>query len=597
MATRTFDFYTFLKDVTNPSLKPLQSNPRYDTIIESLAAMFSTLYERVQEIKIVNTLDINNDLTYQNHLNNNEGTISQDIILEYVSEYLNTTHFKATMAVLMRLYEYRSNNNQMNNLDKFVEKWIIPSFKFFTMNAGDLHKTKGTRRLLERLFEFYSEVGDDTKMFRELIEHDTDDVRDIRLNKFTSYRVGVDEVNLKRNYENISALDNITIHQFFELGKHKYVEASGFLFMSEKDREDWWIVDILDRFFKVDEDYYVVQRDDLIVLYSDDHVMYDDNHEFVPPRIHDREVNVEYIPQVMNVRDEQGEYHYGNFYWIEKLDNDVDTFADYTYNLKRWRNNGTSVVTQTVKENMGIGYEPLSFESNSGSYPRINSITSVDFLWLDFHDDGLDSYEFDIEDVKMVYTFTYEYEFKKPTGVGGFEYPKENMVAVTRDGYDYDHDANGFYYNILFNLNDDEKRYYQFLERVVSDQFDEELFKLVGSETVEIRTAFDVFVIEKNIKWIDDYYSFIGYWDAGNPDSSPPSNLQPSHGDYWIVSNDGTTELNGIKSWSVGDCAVWNGNFGYWEKNNEISSLVNGQKVEWAIHHNIIALGKDQFIA
>jgi len=596
MPASSFDFYTFLKDVTNQSLVPLQDNDKYDTLLSAIAATFSTLYERVQLIKINNTLDLDGDLTYQNYLNDNEGSVPQDIILEYLAIYLNTDHFKDTVAKLMRLYEYRSNGNQINNLDKFVEQWIIPSFKFFTMNAGDLHKTKGTRRLLERLFEFYSKVGDDTQMFEGLIEHETEDVRDYRFNKFTSYRVGIDEVNLKRNYENIAALDNIRIDKFMELGKHKYAKANGFLFISEKDRDDWWIVDILDDFFKIDEYYYVVQRDDVIYLYEDDVEIYDANHEFVSPQWIEREIDVEFVPQIINVRDPLNEYHYTNFYWIEKLPNDADTFADYLYNLKRWKNTGDGVELQMVKEGMGIGYEPLSFAANSSSFPRINSILSVDYLWLDFHDDDATYYEFDVEDVKMVYTFTYEYQFKKPTGLGGFEYPREKMLAVTRDGYEYDPDTNGFYYNILSKMTDENVETYQFLERVVSSQFETELFKLIASERIEVRTAFDVFFIERKIKWVDDYFEFHGYWNAGNDTWSPPSN-NPGHGHYWIVSNDGDVELNGLKNWRVGDIVVWNANFGYWEKNNDIPGFTDGQKVEWAIDHKIIALGVDQFIA
>jgi len=593
MSIKSFDFYQFLKDITNQSLAPLQDNARYDVILQGIASIFSKLYERVQEIKITNTLDITADLDYQNYLNTNDGDVKQNVILEYLSLYLNTDHFKDTVAVLMRLYEYRSNGNQINNLDQFIASWIIPSFKFFTMNAGDLHKSKGTKALLERLFEFYSEVNDDTQMFDGLIEQETEDARDRRFNLFTSYRISADEISLKKNYENISALSDIQITQYVELYKHRYVVANGFLFMSEKDRDDWWIIDILDAFYKIDENYFVVKRDDIIYLYSDDHDMYTENFEFDSPEWIERETNVEFVPQIINNRDPLGEYHYGNFYWIEKIPNDADTFADYLYNLKRWKVVGTTVELQMVRQGLGLGYEPLAFTANQSSYPRINAILSVDYLWLDFHDPEATSYEFDVEDVKMVYTFTYSYQFKKPTGLGGFEYPIEKMLAIARDGYDYDPETNGFYYNILSRLNNNNITHYQTLERVVSSLFEKELTRLIASNTIDARTAFDVFLIEQKTKWNDDYYSFEGYWNAGNETSSPPS-MSPSHGDYWIVSNDGDIELNGLKRWRVGDVVVWNANFGYWEKNNSIKTLTNGQQVDFAIDHKIIALSKYQ---
>lgn len=595
MDLKSFDFYRFLKDVTNQSLNPLQNNSKYDAILRAIANVFSTLYERVQLIKINNTLDLNNDLEYQNYLNNNSGSISQDIILEYVSEYLDTDHFKDTVAVLMRMYEYRANGNQLNNLDKFVEQWIIPSFKFFTMNAGDLHKAKGTQGLLERLFEFYSEVNDGTRMFDGLIEQETEDTRDYRLSKFTSYRVGIDEANLKRNYPNIGALNNIEITKYMELGKHRYVQANGFLFMSEKDRDDWWVVDILDALYKVDDSYYVIQRDDLILLYADDVDMYDDNYDFNAPEWITRESNVEFIPQVVNVTDINGEYHYGNFYWIEKVENNVNTFVDYTYNLKRWKNTGTEVVLQTVQTELGIGFEPLALETNSTSYPRINSILSVDYLWLDFHESSDNSYEFELEDAKMIYTFTYEYQFKKPTGTGGFEYPKHKMLAITRDGYDYNHEVNGFYYKVLMDMNDNNIEHYQLLERSVKSQLDEEIYKLIASETIDIRTVLDLFVVERKVVQVDSYFNMIGYWDADNSDLEPPS-TSPNHGDYWIVSNDGNIELNGLDNWRVNDVVVWNANFGYWEKNNDVTRFVDGENVSWAIDHSMIAVCKDLFI-
>jgi hypothetical protein len=591
---QSFDFYNFLKDITNQSIVPLQGNDRYDDLLRGIANTFDTLYKRVQEIKIENTLELNNDIEYQNNLNTNQGTVNQDIILEYLSMYLDTDHFKDTVALLMRIYEYRSNGNDWGNIDKFVEKWIVPSFKFFTMNAGDLHKWKGTSGLLERLFEFYSEVNDNTVMFDGIIEEEDEDKNDWRLNKFTSPRIGIDEVNLKRNYPNISAIDNINITKYVELNKHKYVVAGSFLFMSEKDRDDWWIIDILDNFYKLNDDYFVVLRSDDIYLYSDNVNIYNTNYEFVAPVWTERETNVEFVPQVMNNSDKFNEYHNNNFYWIEKIDNEDDTLADYYYNLKRWHMLSDGAVSlQMVKEGLGIGYEPLAFETNQSSYPRITDIVNVDYIWLDFHEDNATTYDFRIQDVKMVYTFTYDYQFEKVDGTST-TYPMERLIAVARDGYDYDHDANGFYYQIISKLEDGSNQKYSFVHRVLSSQFDQELYKLLGSETVDIRSVFDIFIVQKSDTTYDDYFTAKGYWNANNDTYSPPS-TNPSHGDYWIVSQDGNVELNGIKYWQANDIVVWNGNFGYWEKNNQIPSIKDQTLSYYKLDHTIVALGTPQF--
>lgn len=56
---------------------------------------------------------------------------------------------------------------------------------------------------------------------------------------------------------------------------------------------------------------------------------------------------------------------------------------------------------------------------------------------------------------------------------------------------------------------------------------------------------------------------YAGNWDA-NSGSAP--NLSPGAGEYYIVNNAGTTSLNGINSWAVGDWAVWNSVDSQWEK-------------------------------
>lgn len=56
---------------------------------------------------------------------------------------------------------------------------------------------------------------------------------------------------------------------------------------------------------------------------------------------------------------------------------------------------------------------------------------------------------------------------------------------------------------------------------------------------------------------------YAGNWDA-NSGSAPT--LTPGAGEYYIVNNAGTTSLNGINSWAIGDWAVWNSVDSQWEK-------------------------------
>lgn len=54
-----------------------------------------------------------------------------------------------------------------------------------------------------------------------------------------------------------------------------------------------------------------------------------------------------------------------------------------------------------------------------------------------------------------------------------------------------------------------------------------------------------------------DAVVYRGDWDASTGDF--PSS-DPSKGDYYVVATAGTTDLNGIADWEVGDWAVYNGN-------------------------------------
>ena len=111
---KDFDFLTFLQDISNQYIDELLDNPRYTDLLSGIANMFNTLYRRVQEINILNTLDITSDRDFTKYIAGNMKTVSpgvtkpyNDVLLEQVAIYLNTDHFKETVAELMRLWQLR----------------------------------------------------------------------------------------------------------------------------------------------------------------------------------------------------------------------------------------------------------------------------------------------------------------------------------------------------------------------------------------------------------------------------------------------------------------------------------------------------------
>lgn len=588
--SQTFNFYEFLKDATNQSLVFLQDNPQYDDVLRALSDMFEKLYTRVQDIKVTNSLDIDGSNDFQKYLNDNDGTVVSEFVLEYAAKYLDTDHFKDTIALLMRQFKEREVGGEIPNLDEFISDEIIPSFKFFTMNAGDLHKSKGVKSLIERIFEFYSPASSYEKMFDGVVEWDTEDKYDKRINNFSSYRVGISGEILLGNYEFPSA-NNII--KFIELSNHKLVLTSENVFISKKEREDWWIVDAADDLFKIDDDWFAIKQGTTLLFYKDDVEIYNSNYEYVTPTPEDVYENVEWTPTVINIKDSLNQYQNHNLYFVEKIANE-DTFVDFEYNLIRFHSDSIrgTYKFQEIKHGLGISYDELAY-SGRVDYPKIIQYISLDYIWIDLYDDGDDEYVFDSVDTKLVYSYVAEFQHKQPDGLGGFVYPVNKFLLVARDGYNYDPITNGFYYNIVEKLDNDIVDKYVLQERVLTSILDEELKRSTSSELSEIETVFDLFVpMEENISEYS-YYNMQGYWDVSS--GAEPTYSELNHGDYWLVDVAGDFNLNGLTNWKIDDVIVWNGNFNHWEKNNEILDLTDAVVSNYKLGHTLIALDKREF--
>jgi len=252
-----FDFYTFLKDISNDNIVPLQNNSRYDTVISAMSNEFSKIYKRYKEIKIGSVLSETADPTFQKNLDNNlkvvddTETIYTDVLLNYISQYLDTDHFKDTVSLMIKKWQEREPSG-IEDIEVFVRDNIIPYFKFFTLNSGDLHKAKGTRPLLGNLFNFYGDATANERSFDEILEYDTADDTSSRMSLFTSPRVVVNENSIRTNY---TTTDDMTITKYLETANLKIAMCGDKVFLSKKSREDWWFATTADDVLKLNENY------------------------------------------------------------------------------------------------------------------------------------------------------------------------------------------------------------------------------------------------------------------------------------------------------------------------------------------------------
>lgn len=625
---KDFNFYQFLLDISNQSIDPLQGNERYNDLVRGMENIFNKLYRRVQEIGILNTLDLNSDRDFVKYLPENEKTDAitgatqpyKDLILEQLSLYLDTDHFKDTVAMMMRLYQKRKTDGGLlgpneETLEDFIEQHIIPSFKFFTMNAGDLHKSKGTIILLERLFEFYGEVSKSDKIFDGIMEHDSEDVNGRRFRRFSSLREGVTLKSLLKNYSNIQIFQNANfqITDYVELETHKFVLADGYLFISRRDREDWHIINIVDNIYRLNKYYLVIKQYKTLTVYSDRVDIYDSTtNEFVLPEVLPsiNITNVEFVPKIINIEDKFNQYHDNNLYFIDMYIKPSGGFGCFEYNLKRirYREEFDYITTETIQLKMGITYLADMY-SPIGTYPIAEKIKSVDYLWLNFYDaDTTETFEFypnpllpeSYENVKLAYSFVIKEIIKVATAPEpeesdpNFDYPIKQFVCMTRDGYNYDHITNGFQYKVLNFIPDDLVQKYVVQERYINNIFESELNKIIGDD-VKVQTVLDFFLPTINEVRQTKTFTDQGFWDANNIDGSVPS-LTPSDGDYWTVSNAGNIELNGITIWEYGDIVSWNARHEFWEKNNDLKIFSDSKTTNYIMDHRMLVFGDKEFL-
>ena len=586
---KQFDFLTFLKNNSNESLSQIQDSPQYEDILASVADVFSKLYQRTQEIRLLNIIDDNYSNDFQGQLNNNNGQVYNDVIFKHITEYLDTSHFKDTVAKMIRLWEEREVGGQIPDLAQFIEDHIIPSFRFFTKNAGDLHKSKGVKELLLRLFEFYDQVENPQRSFNDIIEHDREDPRAFRLSRFSSIRTAASEEIVTSNYKDIGAFDDVPITKYLETTSNKLVIVGDFLFISEKDREDYHMVDAAEAVYLIGNEFFAVRQDDELIVYSDPTTLYDSNFEFVMPVSVLTVPEVGFVPKVINITDVNGQYHENVLYYIEFTEQDAAPF-DKRFNLKRLvaNNDFGTILNETVLDRLGIGCSELYYGLEP---PLIQDITSVDYIYLDFHPNTPDPlYTFDEREVRVVYTFTFDYLYKVNE-----VFKIDNFLAIARDGYYYDHINNEFNFTILnrevptIGANILDK--YILTERILTTEFKSDIEDYVQRP---VRTVFDLFIPEKVTVDVEANYSNEGGWDASSEDCEPPSTM-PEHFDYFQVGTAGNTNLDGITNHKVGDTLIWNGNINEWMKSNNIDDLVDGGSTKYYIDHTLIALGLDEF--
>jgi len=397
-----YDFFSFLKDITNEALVPLQDNSNYDTMITAVANEFSKVYKRFDDIKLKTVLADDTDNTFQKNLDNNlkvvgeTETIYTDVLLNKISEYFDTDHFKDTMSLMIKKWQEREEGG-ISDIEVFVQENIIPYFKFFTLNSGDLHKTKGTKPLLENLFNFYGEANSTDRSFDEVLEYDDPDVNSNRFNAFTSSRVLLNEDLLSNNF---TTEDDLTITKYISTSNNKLILAGGHVFISTKSREDWWEIGTADDILKLNEDFFVIYKDNELNIYDDSISIYNDTYEFVSPVILKTYSDVFFVPRVNNIEDRFGQYHANNIYYVT-----IDTGS---YNLKRVRYNSTNetITDEVMKEGMTITFDDRISDYSNGQ--KFDEIISIDWLWMNLYDDDATVYEYNegFSDVEYVVTYT-----------------------------------------------------------------------------------------------------------------------------------------------------------------------------------------------
>ena len=446
-------FKDFIYNGVNKSIDPLEDNPKFDVVVSAIADMFHKLYQRVYDIKITNTTDIFSDSDFQKFLANNasgDGTILKDIFLEHVSVYLNTDHFKETVARMMNLWQDRFNHGFDES--KFTEDHIIPTFKYFTRFAGDLHKTKGAITLLERLFDFYGPVNDDEKSFDGVKEHDREDPYGFRFDMFSSVRIAIeDKIFLKRYQTLYDACgeedlgNDYEIDQFVkyeEMNTHKFVivkfkSHGSHLFASKKEREDWHHLGLADDIHKITETWFVIIQGTEAKVFKDSQEFIDEDFSYKNTSEYYTPVktfsDVKFVPKVINIKDEFNEYFYGNFWYIEN-----DGFDMYLARLRHDRLNDTIERTYFSDENGDRKRLAICEDERFRRVenPSIREIRGIDYIRFDFGERELETGQFfNTNDHvwRMIYSVRYSYRYRTEENITY----TDNILSVIRDGNEY----------------------------------------------------------------------------------------------------------------------------------------------------------------
>ena len=473
------NFLQFLRNISNPSLVELEENPKYQDLLAAIADMFETVYQFAQDIKITRAYDIIDEGTPIN-------------ILNLIAEYLDTEHFKDTLAVLMRLWQekfapyackedreyikveddYVTLYNHKIWLDgekyiydpiEFTKNEIIKTFIFFTKNSGQLHKSKGVKALLQRLMEFYGPVNCIDASFTDIKEHQRDDEKNLRFRYMSSLKSAVEEEDLFKNditkvdfvYRKNPKVDNderviskvnwdylgmgedelyklediytqtrkedfykLPITQYLEFNKHKICVAGFRVFISEKGRQDWYILSYATEVRKIGDKFIAIFGNGSVRIYQDDMSIYkieDDRviHEYDKPTPieifgyeNDFLNRIEFIPNICNMEDRFGEYFDNKIYYISKLEEEDE--INYSLRRIRYDEDYNRIFEDTIIETLSISNDKtLQTETN----PKKKLIFIKD-LWLKLYEDDAQAFDFNSINpyYDVIFTFVIRYE-------------------------------------------------------------------------------------------------------------------------------------------------------------------------------------------
>jgi hypothetical protein len=540
------EFKDFIRLGINQSLDVLESNPKFDVIIDAITDMFYKLYNRVYDIKLTNTANIFSDDSFQRFLAENVNTdgsypdkLNKNIILDHISLYLDTDHFKKTLARMLKLWQDRFNSGY--DEEEFIRQHIIPSFKYFTRFAGDLHKTKGTVGLIERFFDFYGPVNDSAPSFDGVEEVDRDDPYGIRFRLFSSVRTGVEDKLVMKRYTNLynscgkTILDDIKVNKivkYLETQYHKLVildieDSGNQLFVSKKERDDYHHQGPAQDIYEINELWFVVINGTKVSVFKDEEEYLDDDLSyetdapaFVPHVTYD---NLRFIPKVINIEDEFNEYHLNNFWYIEEIKDGPNNPKPGYYLARIKYDRATDTISRTYYVDSDDNKQKLSFcfdpQHKSQGLPAFN-VKSIDHIWFDFGEDDLEEGEFfdtNNHPWRMIYSTRMLHRYSDINE----DITQSSSLNIWRDGNEYKNPNFGRV--DLGKIRFSSGKKYIFQEREINPVL-EGLLKNHTHGIKKIKGVFDVIVPDEETRINRTNYNNRGEW---NPNLQEfPTNTQ-----------------------------------------------------------------------